>query len=502
MAMKLTYGLSTGKNREVFKNIIGSLKFGARKQTYLAPSKQVATKMANNRSIIDTVLFTHLASAAAPIDNSEEISSRYSPAVVKIYNLYCMDVSVDGQLYGQNICSGVTGSGFFVDGQGDVATNGHVASADPLDIVIQNAVENLINGNNSDFNYLANVAGVKDSDFTPNETTNEIVAYAVNKMYSINTSRVTTASSVNNLMVGLNEKQPDVNEMIKDTQNRQAYAEQDGVKKAALLAKDYRVIDGIIVNGAASFKASDVALIRVDGHNFPVTKLGSISSVSQGAGLLILGYPGEASNNGLVDATVSKPSLTAGKVSSIKTVSGSTKKVIETDATIGHGNSGGPAFDDNGDVIGIATYTFDGGGSGDGTFNYIRDIQDLKDLALENGVKVNGTSQTQTEWDRGIDLFYKAHYSKAVISFEKVKALYPQHPKADELIAAANERIQNGQDVKDFPYIIVAIAILSLVGAAVCVVLILRHHKAHKIYLSREAKAATKQANTDEEKDS
>ena len=488
MVIKLTYGLSSGTNREIFKPVMESLAFGSRKQATAKPSRLVAEKIKSNRSLIDTVLFTRMASAtSASLDNSEEISSRYSPTVVKIYNLYCMDIAIDDTAYAKDICEGGTGSGFFINGQGYIGTNGHVASADPLDVVIKNSVENLVNGNQANFNYLANIAGVKDSDFTANATINEIVAAAVNKMYSIQPRRVAAVNNVYNLMVGLNEKQPNIEEMIKDTKNRQIYAEQNGVRKAKLIAKDYRVVDGIIVNGAATFKASDVAIIKIDGNDYPVAKLGRLTAVSQGAGLLILGYPGEASNNGLVDASISKPTLTAGRVSSIKTVSGSTKKLIETDATIGHGNSGGPVFDDSGSVIGIATYTIDGSGSGNGTYNYIRDIQDLKDLAAENGVSINGISQTQAEWNKGIDLFYNAHYSKAVARFEKVQTLYPQHPKASDLIAAADDRISTGQEVKDFPYIIVAITTVSLLGIAVSALLILLHHKAHKVYVRQVA---------------
>ncbi len=486
IVIKVTYGLSSGSNREVFKSVIDSLVFGSRRQSFLKPSKPVVVKIKDNRSLIDTLLFTRMAGAAsASLDNSEEISSRYSPTVVKVFNLYCMDITIDNTPYVKDICEGGTGSGFFINGQGYIGTNGHVVSSDPLDIVIKNSVENLVNGDQAKFNFLASIAGVRDTDFSADATINEIVATAVDKMYSIRPTRIAAVNSVSNLMVGLNEKQPNIEEMIKDTKNRQIYAEQSGVKKAKLIAKDYRVVDGIIVNGAASFKASDVAIIKIFGNDYPVARLGKLSAVSQGAGLLILGYPGEASNNGLVDASISKPTLTAGRVSSIKTVSGSSKKLIETDATIGHGNSGGPVFDESGNVIGIATYTFDGSGAGNGTYNYIRDIQDLKDLAADNGVVLNGSSQTQAEWNKGIDLFYNAHYSKAVLSFEKVHELYPQHPKVSDLIAAADDRIRSGQEIKDFPYVIVAVAVGSVLGAAVSALLIFRHHKAHKRYLNQ-----------------
>jgi S1-C subfamily serine protease len=482
LTMKLTYGLSTGQARESFKAVIASLKFGARKQAAIVPSKQVADKLTHSRSLLDTITLTGSASAAAAGDNSEQISSRYSPAVVKIYNFYCMDITIDGQLLYKDICDAFTGSGFFIDGQGSIGTNGHVGTADPLDILITHVIDDLIAGDPRPFNLVGNLAGIKDSDFKGDETELQVVDIVVNKMYALGASRVKATNNVDNLLVGLNDKSPDLEELFKLTENNEKYAEQDSIKPAKLIAADYRAKDGFV-----TWKASDVAIVKIEGSNYPVTKLGSIDGLTQGAGLLIIGFPGAASSNGLVDTKESKSTLTAGKVSSVKSVEGGRNKVIETDTTFGHGNSGGPAFDESGSVVGVATYTVDGTGSGNGTFNYVRDIKDLKDLAAESSVTPNPVSITQTEWNKGIDLFYKAHYSKAVKSFEKVKTLYPQHPKASELIAAANVKIKNGEDVKDFPYIIVGIAVAAVAGIGVTLVMIMRHRKAHNVYAGQVA---------------
>jgi S1-C subfamily serine protease len=487
MVIKVAYGLTTGSAREVFKDILNSMKFGNRTQAFIPTNTVVAQKIATNRSLLDTLLFTELASAAVPTANvSEKISSRYSPAVVKIYNVYCMDVTIDGKAYLHNACSAASGSGFFVNGNnGLVATNGHVASADPIDTVINDAVQTLVSGDPTYFNEMMTFAGIKQSDIADKKSDADIVDYAVDRMYAIDPSRIVAVNNVTNLLVDLGEKQPNIDELLKDTENRQVYAEQDTIKKATLIKKNYREIDGV-----TSFKASDVALIKINGNNYPVTKIGSIDGLTQGADIMILGYPGQASNNGLVDSTASKPTLTAGKVSSIKNATGSTKKLIETDTTIGHGNSGGPAFDTNGNVIGIATYSIDGAGTGNGTYNYVRDIKDLVDLVASAGQNIDPKSTTQDEWNKGIDLFYKAHYSAAVKSFNKVKQLYPADPTADSLIAAANERIKAGQDIKDFPYVILIAAIASVLGIAVMIIFIIRHRKAHVVYAGQVASGA------------
>jgi hypothetical protein len=179
----------------------------------------------------------------------------------------------------------------------------------------------------------------------------------------------------------------------------------------------------------------------------------------------------------LVSQTKTTSTLTTGKVSSHKIDSGG-HQLIETDTEIGHGNSGGPAYNDDGYVVGIATYSA-GGGEGDGTLNYIRDIADFKNVAAQSSVNY-AESRTQTEWDKGIQLFYQAHYKSAVAHFARVQKLYPNHPTAKQLTATADKRIANGENIDEFPVLLVVIlGIIILAGAAGSVVFIVMHKQKH-----------------------
>ncbi len=213
--------------------------------------------------------------------------------------------------------------------------------------------------------------------------------------------------------------------------------------------------------------------------------------MTPGDDLSILGYPGDASDNGIVDSTSSEATLTTGKVSAIKNAAGSTKKLIETETTIGHGNSGGPAFDDNGQVVGIATYTVDGSGQGNGVFNYIRDIKDLKDLASANNISFDTNSTTQAQWAQGLAYFYTSHYSKALINFNTVQQLYPNDSSVTSFIASAKQHVANGDDVVDFPLVPVLIAATVIfAGIGLGLFLIIRHHRKHVIYNAAVAQGA------------
>lgn len=482
VTMTINYGLGGSDGDALYKSVIESLHFGKQEQNISYKTDQTIARIKTNRTLLDSVAYNNLAYAASQspttTSDSERVAALYSPAVVKIYNVYCMDINVDNKPYLTGACDGVTGSGFFVSQDGYLATNGHVATSDPKSISIQFALSSFVKGDERYLDYLASLTDLKASDISEGTDADKILATIVDKLYNISDSHFTTVNSVSNLLVGLSNKEPDLNALINATDQRREYSAQNTIKRAKLVASNFRAIDGI-----DGFRASDVALIKIDGRNYPITKLGSIGSAIQGSELMILGYPGNATDNGLVDANSSTVTLTTGKVSSVKNAAGSTKKLIETDTTIGHGNSGGPALTANGEVVGIATYTADGAGAGMGVFNYIRDIKDLQDLAQTAHINFDTNSATQSEWQQGMDNFYTAHYSKALQHFDKVKSLYPDDSKVDEFTTAAKTRIANGEDVKDFPVLLVTIiGTIMLIGSGVAALLIVRHKKHHNIY--------------------
>lgn len=488
----------TGTDESVYRPVLDTLSFDNKIGFVTMPTSSVVAKVQSSRSLLDTVMNTGVAAAASnsvDLTGSERVAALYSPAVVKIYNAYCMDISVDGKPYGTNFCSAASGSGFFVSQDGYLATNGHVASTTPQDLVITDALSEYINkGEPKYLNYLVNLTDLKNSDIPASATASQAVAIIVDALYKLDASRFTATNDVENLLVQVTPKNPDITALLQDTKDRNVYPARDtSVLKAKLVAADYRANDGY-----DGFKASDVAIIKVDGENYPIVKLGSITSAAQGSDLSILGYPGNASDNGIVDSTSSEATLTTGKVSSIKNASGSDKKLIETDTTIGHGNSGGPALSDDGEVVGIATYTADGSGEGNGVFNYIRDIKDLTDLAAARNITFDTNSATQAAWQEGLANYYSSHYSKALKNFAVVEKLYPNDSKVAELTADAQKQIAAGKDVVDFPVIPVVIAaIIVLVGIGLGLFFIIRHHKKHIIYNAGVAQGTVQPAAPD-----
>ncbi|MDB5034584.1 MAG: Trypsin-like serine protease [Chlorobi bacterium] len=101
-----------------------------------------------------------------------------------------------------------------------------------------------------------------------------------------------------------------------------------------------------------SDRTSDIALLKINGSNFPFVDLGSSSDVIVGEWAIALGNP-----FGLFDIN-SKPTVTVGVISNTGVnLSPQEQRIyrgmLQTDAAISSGNSGGPLVNSLGQVIGV-----------------------------------------------------------------------------------------------------------------------------------------------------
>ncbi len=105
---------------------------------------------------------------------------------------------------------------------------------------------------------------------------------------------------------------------------------------------------------------SDLCLLKVDGKNLPHVRLGDSDDIVIGEWAIALGNP-----FGLFEIN-DKPTVTVGVISSTGMNLGSIsnryyRDMIETDAAINGGNSGGPLVNAEGQVVGVNTLIYTGG---------------------------------------------------------------------------------------------------------------------------------------------
>ena len=129
--------------------------------------------------------------------------------------------------------------------------------------------------------------------------------------------------------------------------------------------------------------ASDLAVLKVDATNLPYVKFGDSTKARVGDWVIAIGEPFGLGGT-----------VTAGIVSALNRVTGqggAYDRFIQTDAAINKGNSGGPMFDLNGNVIGINSqiYSPSEGSVGIGRQPIDEDIAGTLGLPKDRGELVN-----------------------------------------------------------------------------------------------------------------
>ncbi len=126
---------------------------------------------------------------------------------------------------------------------------------------------------------------------------------------------------------------------------------------------------------------SDLALLKIDATNLPFVRFGDSDHARVGDWVIAIGNPFG------IGSTV-----TAGIVSALHRVTGggAYDRFIQTDAAINQGNSGGPMFDMNGNVIGINSQIFAGQSGGNIGIGFAIPAGDAKPVIekLMSGTKI------------------------------------------------------------------------------------------------------------------
>jgi serine protease Do len=190
------------------------------------------------------------------------------------------------------------------------------------------------------------------------------------------------------------------------------------------------------------FKGKDVAVIKISATDLPTVALGDSESVRVQDPVLVIGYPATASatlgdNPYISSESDLVPTATNGHVSALKTTSSGTP-VLQTDTLITHGNSGGPAFDQNGKVIGIATF----GSQEAAGFNFLVPINTAMEFVRQTGVGPTSGNFNQV-WDQALDLYDAGSCKAAVAEFDTALQMMPGLPDASTYRNLAAKCYQN-----------------------------------------------------------
>jgi putative serine protease PepD len=111
---------------------------------------------------------------------------------------------------------------------------------------------------------------------------------------------------------------------------------------------------------ASTDEAHDLAVVKIDGTAFPTVPIGSSANLQVGQLVIAIGSPlgqfTDSVTSGILSATGRSVTVLDQATRQRRTISG----LLQTDAAINEGNSGGPLLDARGQVVGINSATASG----------------------------------------------------------------------------------------------------------------------------------------------
>ena len=184
----------------------------------------------------------------------------------------------------------------------------------------------------------------------------------------------------------------------------------------------------------------DVALLKIDAHDLPTVRLApSSASLRLGEQVFVLGYPGVVLNHDFLSRQSQlEASVTVGRVSGFK-IDLTNRRVIQTDASITWGNSGGPAFNLRGEVIGVATFistTTEGDQAIQG-FNFLIPVDSVREFARQIGVVPEPDTLFMREWGQGVKAYFAGEYRRSLVHTDAAIRIMAGFPDIDRLRADA-----------------------------------------------------------------
>jgi serine protease Do len=202
-------------------------------------------------------------------------------------------------------------------------------------------------------------------------------------------------------------------------------------------------VDAEII-GKDSF--SDIAVLKINKSGLPYIKLGNSDDIMIGEWVIALGNP-----FGLFEVN-QKPTVTVGVVSATGMKLNSNenrfyRNMIQTDAAINSGNSGGPLVNSLGEIIGMNTLIYTGNSYATGNIglgfaipvNKVKKIVDMikKDGKIERNYNIGLRIQTV---DQNIAQYFKLKNVQGaiVVNVEKGSEADKEGVKAEDIILSVN----------------------------------------------------------------
>jgi serine protease Do len=251
----------------------------------------------------------------------------------------------------------------------------------------------------------------------------------------------------------------------------------NGFKLAATVVKHSLPVAGEAMSG------QDLALLRLEASDMPTLSLGDSVSLQIGDRIHIVGFPGVVLGHELLNATAKmEVSVTSGAVSGFRQ-DRTNQPVIQTDAPAAWGNSGGPALNEGGEVVGVLTFVTaasDAERSPVQGFNFIIPSAAVSKFLEGTAVSRRNPGRFNAAWHAGLRHYFLGNYRRARADLAEANRLLPELSDVRRVIAD-NEARQARQPW--LPWRMIAVAMLIASGAGYAA-LAARHWRRNQFRIS------------------
>ena len=214
---------------------------------------------------------------------------------------------------------------------------------------------------------------------------------------------------------------------------------------AGQLSDTVKKLADIVIKGSP-MPGKDIAILKItDGVQLPVLKLATPDLPLVGEQLFVYGYPGPVTNNDFVSAASAiEPTLTTGIVSAIKQSVGDWP-VIQMDANINHGSSGGPVCNERGEVVGLTTFgSLEHTGGLAAGLNFAIPVVILDEYLDSAGIDPEPSTASR-RFSHALDLYAERRFGAARDEFKAVQRLNNHYPGIYDYIEECEQNVREGK---------------------------------------------------------
>ncbi|MCL2538824.1 MAG: trypsin-like peptidase domain-containing protein [Oscillospiraceae bacterium] len=333
--------------------------------------------------------------------------SQYWEYMIYFMSAYMVEYAYyTGNVYSESMSIGFVGTGFIITPDGYMVTNAHVVMDDEEELktyFIQSGLEREAIDFTNRFEADLRRDGYRMSD--------EEWYIIANAYYDLMTYSIELSSLSTDYYCFMGNVQPGADISTKG------------------LRVDLRKV------GVPS-SSKDVAVMKLSGSNFPTVTLGDDNLLKTGDQVYAMGYPAIATLSGVVEApqAMQEPTMTQGILSAKKTwYDGGS--ILQHDAAIDGGNSGGPLFNAAGEVVGVNTFKLrDATGATVAGMYFSVPISTVKTYLNELNITPSESKFT-TDFKAALTAYNAGDYETAMNLLRAINDTNPGYPVVQELLA-------------------------------------------------------------------